>query len=102
MNPKVFCDRMPLCDLQDSSICASLTIFHSRNWHYDLHAASSELFAFGQKLFRLCRLTQSRGDAKFRKESGRHLRRATDGHGFTRMVWMLREAIRVIRGYFSA
>lgn len=67
MNRKVFCDRMPLCDLQDSSICASLTIFRSRNWHYDLYAASNELFAFEQNLFRSRRLTQRRRDAKFRK-----------------------------------
>ena len=52
VNPKVFCDRRPLCDLQDWSICASLTIFHSRNWHYDLHGALSEFLACEWKLFR--------------------------------------------------
>lgn len=81
MNPKVFCDRRPLCDLQDSSICASLTIFRKPNSHYDLHADSSKLFVFEEKLFRLRCLTQCRGDAMFRKgklECGKDL---TTRHG---------------------
>tara|TARA_R110002072_G_scaffold303140_1_gene495604 strand:+ start:92384 stop:92683 length:300 start_codon:yes stop_codon:yes gene_type:complete len=35
VNPKVFCDRRPLCDLQDTSLRARLAIFRRPNSHYD-------------------------------------------------------------------
>ena len=42
VNPKVFCDRRPLCDLQDASKRTSFTIFRSTNRAYDRYGISQE------------------------------------------------------------
>ena len=58
-NPKVFCDRRPLCDLQNASTRTSSTIFRKSNRTYDRHATSSELSATEKKLLRSPDLTRS-------------------------------------------
>jgi hypothetical protein len=47
-NPKVFCDRIPLCDLQDASIRTTFAIFRRSNRTHDRHGSSYESTAIVQ------------------------------------------------------